>query len=609
MKSNLFAELRRRNVLRAGALYIGAVWALAQGLAQLLPLFGDYDWIARWFVVASAIGFSFFMAFAWFYEFTPQGLKRESEIDPAESITAHTGRTMDRWIIGVLLVAIVLLLINTFVWHKGAGLSGAADTVKAPANSIAVLPFSDDSPNKDQAYFSDGISEDLVNLLTKVPQLQVTARTSSFVFRGKEIGILKIARVLRVSHILEGAVLKSGDQLRITAQLVNASTNTRLWSQTWDRKLDDVLKIQDEISVDVVKALQVKLLGAAPKARPTDPKAYALHLQAKELGRQSTKEAFARSDALYRQVLAIDPRYAPAWDGLATNFLSETIIGMLPNRDGFDRSREADEKALVIDPDYAPAHAGLGFIAMYGDNDLTGAAKHFECALTLDPTNVSALSNAAALLIRLGRQDEALPVEEALFRHDPVDVKALYDLSYAQRTTGRLDAAIASYRIVLSLNPGFGVAHSRIGSALLLKNEPNAALAEIEQETSDSLRTIGLPIAFCALGRKFEAEKAFNALIAKYGKDWPYSVAHDYAYCGNADKAFEWLNRAVEYRDPGLSGIVADNLFDKIHSDPRWLSFLRKIGKAPEQLAKIKFSVSLPKAWQGATSAEPVSQP
>ena len=223
----------------------------------------------------------------------------------------------------------------------------------------------------------------------------MTARTSSFSFKGKEIAIPEIARTLHVAHVLEGSVRKAGNSVRITAQLIKAGTDTHLWSQTYDRKLDDIFAIQDEIAADVVKQLKVTLLGAAPKARTTDPEAYALYLQAVQLGRQFTAEAFQQSDALYRKVLAIDPRYAPAWDGLAGNFGNEASQGLLPSKEGYAQAREAAMKALAIDPEYAPAHARLGWIAMYGDNDLAGAAQHFERALALDPADLSVLAHAA----------------------------------------------------------------------------------------------------------------------------------------------------------------------------------------------------------------------
>ena len=463
-----------------------------------------------------------------------------------------------------------------------------------PEKSIAVLPFVNMSDDKANEYFSDGISEELLNLLAKIPQLQVTARTSSFSFKGKEVAIPEIARTLHVAHVLEGSVRKAGNSVRITAQLIKAGTDTHLWSQTYDRKLDDIFAIQDEIAADVVKQLKVTLLGAAPKARTTDPEAYALYLQAVQLGRQFTAEAFQQSDALYRKALAIDPRYVPAWYGLARNFASETGQGLLPGKEGFAQAREAAVKALAIDPDYAPAHAQLGWIEMYGDNDLAGAAQHLERALALDPADLSVPTTSATLLQSLGRLDEALALDEAAVRRDPVNVTARFNLGYHQRMAGRLDAAIASFRTVLSLSPSNGGAHCQLGVALLLKGNAKGALAEIEQETSEIYKMIGLPMAYHALGRKADSDAVLAALIAKYEKDGPSNIASVYAYRGEADQAFAWLDKAVEYGDGGLGEIVTDNLFENIHADPRWLAFLRKIGKAPEQLAKIEFKVTLP---------------
>src|SRR5437763_13756881 len=459
-----------------------------------------------------------------------------------------------------------------------------------PEKSIAVLPFVDMSAGKDQEYFSDGISEELLNLLAKIPQLQVTARTSSFAFKGKETGIPEIARTVQVARAVDGSARRQGNSVRTTAQLIRTGTDTHLWSQTYDRKLDDIFAIQDEIAADVVKQLKVTLLGATPKARTTDPDAYALYLQAVQLGRPFTAEAFKQSDALYRKVLAIDPRYAPAWYGLARNFGNETGQGLLPGKEGFAQAREAAVKALAIDPDYAPAHAQLGWIEMYGDNDLAGTAQHLERALALDPADLSVLTTSATLLQSLGRLDEALALDEAAVRRDPVNVTARFNLGYHQRMASRLDAAIASFRTVLSLSPSNGGAHCQLGLALLLKGDAKGALAEIEQETSEIYKMIGLPLAYHALGRKADSDAALAALIAKYEKDGPSNIASVYAYRGEADKAFAWLDKAVEYGDGGLGEIVKDNLLDKIHDDPRWLAFMSKIGKATEQLTKVVFT-------------------
>jgi TolB-like protein/Flp pilus assembly protein TadD len=504
---------------------------------------------------------------------------------PSKLQAVRKHRAQVRWAeVGAGLLVLALIIGGVFYFAR-------RPAIVADNNSIAVLPFVNMSGDKDQEFFSDGISEELLNLLAKIPQLKVAARTSSFSFKGKGVEIPEIARQLHVANVLEGSVRKSGDQLRITAQLIRAAEGYHLWSETYDRKMDDIFKIQDEIAGEVVKELKVKLLGAAPKVRTTDPQAYALYLQGRELGRQENAEAFAKSDALYRQALEIDPRYAPAWERLAANFINKTNIGLLSNHEGYVRAREAAEKALAIDPDYGPAHATLGWIAMLGDNDLASAARHYQRAFALDPTDLDVLRNAAALLANLGRLNEALALDEAVVRRDPVNVQSLFNLGYDQRQAGRYDAAIASFRTVLSLSPNRGEAHCQLGMALMLQGDATAALAEIEQEKTEIWRTIALPMAYYALGRKADADAAFGALIAKYEKDAPYNIAHDYAFCGDADKAFEWLDKAVTYQDPGLSNIVTENLFDKIHSDPRWLPFLRKIGKAPDQLAKIEFKV------------------
>jgi TolB-like protein/lipoprotein NlpI len=589
-KPSFLSELKRRNVIRSAILYVGAVWALAQGISQLGPSFDAPEWATRWFLVAAGIGFPFWSAFAWFYEFTPEGLKRESDIDPAESITYHTGRKLDFAIIGVLTIAVVLLLTDRFVLRHGVN---EATALPITEKSIAVLPFVNMSSDKEQEFFSDGISEELLNVLSKVPQLQVAARTSSFSFKGKQIEIPEIARQLHVANVLEGSVRKSGDQLRITAQLIRAAEGYHLWSETYDRKLDDIFKIQDEIAGEVVKQLKVTLLGAAPTVRQTDPKAYALYLQAVQLGRQYTPEAFTQSDALLNQVLEIDPRYAPAWSELARNSINKGFEGLLHSSEGLAFARKAEEKALAIDPNYAPAHAKLGSIAAY-NNDSVGAAKDFERALALDPSDVSVLSDLAVFLKSLGRLHEALAIDEAIVRRDPVNVTALNNLGNAQLMTGQFDAAIASFRSVLKLNPGYAGAQFFIGEAMLLKGDASAALTEIEQENGEVLRLIGLSMAYHALGRKTESDATLDNLIAKFEKDWSYNIAFVYAFRDEADKAFDWLDKAVQNQDAGLSEIVSENLFENIHSDPRWLPFLRKLGRAPEQLAKIQLKVTLP---------------
>lgn len=594
---NFFAELKRRNVYKVAVAYAVGSWLLIQVATQVFPFFDIPNWAVRVVVLVLALGFPVALVLAWAFEITPEGIKRESEIAPDESITQHTGRKLIGITIAVAAAAggmlAFQLLQPRLMTERIPAAREAAPEAAISEKSIAVLPFVNMSDEKANEYFSDGISEELLNLLARIPQLKVPSRTSSFSFKGKEVELPEIARQLHVANVLEGSVRKSGDQLRITVQLTRAAGGYYLWSETYDRKMGDIFKIQDEIASEVVKQLKVSLLGEAPpKVRETDPKAYALYLQARQLGRQNTPEALTQSDALYRQLLEIDPRYAPAWHELANNFLNKANAGLLSNSEGCARAREAEERALAIDPNYAPAHSGLGYIAAY-DNDFVSAAKHLERALALDPSP-DLLSNSTTFLESLGRLQEALPIEEALVRRDPVNLIDLPNLGIGQQRTGQFDASIASFRTVLSLSPGRAAAHFHICVAMLFKGDASAALAEIEQEKSEVWRLIGLSMAYHALGRKTESDAALAALIAKFEKDWSYNIAYVHAFRGETDKAFEWLDKAVQYQDTGLSGIAVEPLFGKIHSDSRWLPLLRKLGRDPEQLAKIEFKVTLP---------------
>lgn len=440
----------------------------------------------------------------------------------------------------IAMVGLAVLVVAAVVAMIFSGPGGAAPVLDAAARepSIAVLPFVNLSADKDKEYLSDGISEDLSNLLARIPELQVTARTSAFSFKGKDVAIPEIARQLHVAHVLEGSVRMSGNQMRITAQLIDAATDKQLWSETYDRKLDDVFAIQDEIAADVVNQLQVKILGSTPKARHTDPEAYALYLQAVQLTRKRSAEAFAQGDALLARVLEIDPRYVPALAQVAGNAINEVTIGMVPKEQGHPRAREAAMKALEIDPEYARAHASLGSLAIF-QADIAAAAEHFERALELDPTDLVVLGNSSAVLKGLGRLNDAIALDEAVVRRDPVNTSWLFNLASAQNWAGRYDDAIGSLHAVLTLNPGFAGSHLVLGEALLGKGDAAGALVEIEQETHEAFKMIGLPMAYHALGRKADSDAALAALIEKWGKDAPYDVAYVYAFRGEADSAFE----------------------------------------------------------------------
>jgi len=603
---SLFNELKRRNVFKVTAAYIIVAWLLLQVSDTLVPALHLPDWFHSGVAFVLILGFPVAIIFAWAFEMTPEGLKREHEVDRSQSITHETSRKLDFIIIGVMAVALAYFAYDKLVLSADRDAALVKATTQAVVEqaateeasvesdkSIAVLPFVNMSSDEDQEYFSDGLSEELLNLLAKIPELRVSARTSSFSFKGQNLEIPDIAVRLNVAYVLEGSVRKSGNQVRITAQLVKADDGFHLWSETYDRTLDNIFAIQDEIASEVVAQLKVTLLGDAPTVRETDPQAYALYLQGRHLNRQAAAEAWEQAQALLQQALAIDPDYSAAWGELGSVYGNQANLSLRPRDEGYALARKAINKALAIDPGNALAHAHLSHIALGYDNDLVAAAQHLKRALKLEPANTDIIYQATYMNHSLGRLGEALALSEFMVIRDPVNPASHTRLGFYYRFAGRWDEAIASFRTALKLSPGRGGAQFGIGLAQLLKGEPYAALEAMQlEETSFSI--IGLSLALHALGRVEESDVALAELIAQYEQGAAYNIAYILAYHGEADLAFEWLDKAVQYRDAGLSQIMGEQLFSNIHEDPRWLPFLKRIGKSPEQLAAIEFHVTLP---------------
>jgi adenylate cyclase len=600
-----FDELRRRNVLRIGGLYLVGAWLVVQVTSTVLPAFEFPGWVLRAVITVLSIGFVPALVFSWAFELTPEGLKREKDVERAGSTTRQTGKKLDRVIMVLLALALGYFATDKFVLapqREAVQTNAARQQGRSEAmvesyaeKSIAVLPFVDLSPHKDQEYFSDGISEELLNLLAKVPQLRVISRSSAFSYKGKDVEIPEIAKRLNVAHILEGSVRKAGDKVRVTAQLIEARSDTHLWSQTWDRKLDDIFAVQDEIAAAVVEHLKVTLLADVPKVRKVDPTAYALNLQAREIGRQGSAAGLQQATELHQQALAIGPDYAAARLDLSQIYILQANKGLRPVDEGFRLAREAAAKALTIDPTNALAYVTLGRIATDHEGDLPAAAAYLERALALEPTNPAVIRGAANLAQDLGRIAEAIQLDEYVVARDPVNASGYGSLAYEYSRIGRLDDAIASYRTALSLRPGRIGTQYNISELYLRKGDPKSALAALEQEPDESWRRVGSPMIYHLLGQKSEYETALAELIKHDEKEMSYNIAYVFAWCGESDRAFEWLNKAATYRDPGLVEAFDDPMFANIRHDPRWLPFLRKIGRAPEQLAAVVFNVTPPK--------------
>jgi len=479
------------------------------------------------------------------------------------------------------------------VVRDAAGMGRSAATSGPEPNTVVVLPFVNMSADPENEYFSDGISDELINLLARIPELRVTSRTSAFSYKGTSLDIPQIAARLKVAHVLEGSVRKAGNQVRVTAQLIEAGSDAPLWSQTWNRSLEDIFAVQDEIAVAVVEQLKVTLLVAAPTVAETEPAAYALFLQARHVGYQLSAEGLEESNAILKQALKVDPDYAPAWSALASNYINQTQYGLLPCREGYGLARDAANRALRVQPDHAAAHNVLSRIDTY-DGDLESAARHIIRALELEPTNSEVVAHAALVARHLGRLEKAIGLFEYAVERDPVNAFGFHCLGVTNMFAERYDDAVRCAETVLSLSPRRIAAHNVIARCRLHAGDPEAALAEIRRESSDPHRLETLSRVHHALGHDAESDDALTELAERFETEWSYNVATVFAFRGEADRAFEWLDKAVQYHDPGLSEIPLESSFANIQDDPRWLPFLENIGKSPEQLAAIEFEVRLP---------------
>jgi len=579
------------------ALYGAASFALLQSVDLLVPLLGLSDSVTRAMAVLLVVGAPVAILLEWAFELTPDGVRRTVPAAPGELTDILAAPASQRWPYGLFALAGMTALMAG-VWFAGRqSVSLAqADPPSGSPPSLAVLPFLNMSSDPEQEYFADGISEELLGLLALIPGLRVASRTSVFSLKGQELEISDIAQRLNVAHVLEGSVRKVGNDVRITVQLVDAASDTNLWSETWERTLEDIFAVQDEIAAKVAERLEITLMGVAPRARRTDPEVYALFLQGRQLGRQRTADGFQRSIEVLERALAIQPDYAPAWGELARVYSTQAGSGDRSFDEAFGLARDAAQRALDSDSSYAPAISYLGLVAMAHDGDLAAAAGYYERALALSPTDTEIIGDAATLLQSLGRLDEAIALKEYVVARDPVNPRAHHNLANAYRWAGRWSESIASYRTALDLSPGYIGAQTGISQALLGTGHPASALAATMLESSRPWRLIGSAMAYSALGRQAESDTALSELTQGWEREAAYNIAYVTSFRGEIDEAFAWLAKASEYNDPGLSEIVVENSFARLRADPRWLPFLQDIGKAPAQLADIQFRVTHPGA-------------
>jgi TolB-like protein len=604
---SFLAELRRRNVLHTALLYLVAGWVVMQVAELLFDVLDLPDWAPRLVLGLLVLGFAPALILAWVYELTPEGLKRAHEVAPEGSIAQQSSRRINLLIVALLAVAIGLLLWDRFGRPGATRASdpktavgaaparslatpdGAANAATDTAASIAVLPFVNVSDDKQNEYFSDGLTEELLNLLANMPGLRVIARTSSFAYKGKNVKVADIARELKIDHVLEGSVRKSGDRVRITAQLVRASDSSHLWSKTYDRTLEDVFAVQDEISKEVVDALQVQLLGGdtarSELGGTGHPKAYEEFLRALYLLNKGQKEDTLRAAlAAYDRAIAEDPSYAQAHAGRATTLAFLASNGYEPFAEGFERARDAALRAAELAPDLALAYVTLGWVASVVDHDVDASLTHLERAVALDPGN-AAVQIAYSRTVSAFLPDKAVAAASKAVQLDPVSAWAHYVLALAHYSDHQFAEAEMAARRALLLDPAFPSVHGGLAIILLETGKLDEARAVAGQESIEWQRLTALALVDARLGRSELAREELAAAIEQLGDAASYQYAQINATLGDHDQAFRWLNVARRVKDPGRTYITFDPLLEPLHKDPRFDRLLRELGLADVERA------------------------
>ncbi len=591
-KRNIFAELRRRNVFRASAIYVAAVWAISQGIAQLAPVFNIPDWGVRWFVIACVIGFPFWVAFSWFFEYTPGGMKLEGAVDIPDAVREHTGRKLDFWIIGILALAVVLLVTNTFVLRRDANSAASASDDKAvaatlakiPFQSVAVLPLANESGDPKQQFFSDGLSEELISDLTQVTGLKVIGKYSSFKFRDSADSPARIGAALGVAHLIQGSVRQQADRIRVTVSMISAKDGASVWSHRYDEQLKDVFAIQSKIGDAVVAALKVKLLGKSIVSGDKPPsgnvQAYELMLQGRAIMRRGTEAGIRQGIDLFHRALKLDPEYAYGW-GLLSN--ASVNLGVLyltgdARLQAYAQARVALDREQLLAPDAAHTHSDRGYLLATIDNDPVGALAEYQRAHALVPNDITSMNFVAGGLENLGQLQAAVAMYRRIVAADPLRVDIYPNLAFALLGQRELDAAEQVTHKALALQPDFPWLYAILTQIDVLRGNVEAAQEHAVKETDPAYAPWARALAQQAGSDRHQADAALRDYIAGQGKDYPYFVADLYALRKQPDEMFDWLQRAWTQHDPTVAGMLTDPFVLAYQHDPRFAALCQQVG-------------------------------
>ena len=579
---------------RVAILYLVVCWLILEPVHVIFHMLEVPVWANRLVIILMALGFPAVTIFAWVYEITPEGLKPTAEIPYGQSIRRQTGRRIDRAIIVVLGLALTYFVVDKFWISKHTPSVEGEKALSAPAatplpavisdKSIAVLPFVDMSENKDQEYFADGMAEEVIDLLTKIPGIRVIGRTSSFQFKGKSEDVRMIGTKLGAAYVLEGSVRRSVDRLRVTAQVIGTDDGSHLWSGSYNEDVGDVLQIQDRIAVGLVRAMQVSV-GVDLPSRPIlkSTAGYDLYQRGRHALDRFDKVGFESAAGFFQQALELDPTSVRAAEGLAAahTHLAEGGGGggggFVSAQEGFERARMSVDRVLKLDPRSGAGHGILAYIHLVYDWDSPAAVQEIQQALTFSPRDPLIIQDAADIYLAQGRLDEAERLYNEVLALDPLYAGLHWGLGIINYQSGRFPQAEAEARTILEISPTYNGGHYFLGQILLAEGKFEAALAEIQKDAPAGGLYAGLAIANHAMKRNAESDAALAQATKSYTTNWPCGVAAIHAYRGEFDQAFAWLDRAYRQKDSSLVYIKVDPYLSLLGTDSRYKVLLRKL--------------------------------
>src|SRR6266496_502739 len=582
---NFFAELKRRNVYKVAVAYAVVGWLLVQVATQVFPFLEIPNWVVRLVIVLVAIGFPIALTIAWAFEATPEGI-RPTEV--ADAMLAVAGQKKHAWIYVVVIGAALSVALFFLGRYTAGNKSVASVPNELPAKSIAVLPFDNLSRDPDNAFFAEGVQDEILTRLAKVADLKVIARTSTQKFKSAPTDLSEVAKQLNVTNILEGSVQKVNDQVRVNVQLINALSNAHLWAETYDRKLTDIFAVETDIAKTIADTLQAKLTGSEKQmmaaAPTTDTTAYELYHKGRSLWGKRTGDNIPKAIAFFEQAIAHDPNYALAYAGLASAYILSPFYTGADRHEAGSKAKEAAIKALRLDPNLAEAHAALGKVLFFSEIDLPGAMREYKRAIELQPNDATAhhwFGNDS--LAAFGRFEQAIAEGKRAIELDPLSTVINVDLAETFYYAHRYDEAARQMRKTLEIDPTSFYAHYNLGIVLQLKGDLSGAIAEYEKAKQLNDDPFMSTLHAAAKGHAGDKDAALRMLteldkMSEHREVLSYWRALLYLSLNKKEEALHWLEQSFEERDgSNISWIEVDPLLDSLHGDPRFEALVQKV--------------------------------